>query len=133
MSGVDWNEVRDRYLPLVDKVATRGEFSDLMWEMQGELGTSHAYELGGDHRQPPAYALGFLGADLELDRARTLARSQHVVGGEPGRPRPRLAAQRAGRERQGDGDTLLAVGGQPVTPEQPPQSLLVTRPAWQWS
>jgi len=37
--------VYDRYLPLVDRIATRAEFSDLMWEMQGELGTSHAYEL----------------------------------------------------------------------------------------
>ena len=24
-----------------------------VWEMQGELGTSHAYEMGGDHRKPP--------------------------------------------------------------------------------
>ena len=39
-------------------MATRGELSDLIWEMQGELGTSHAYEMGGDHRKPPAVALG---------------------------------------------------------------------------
>ena len=44
MSGVDWEHVYQRYLPLLDRIATRGEFSDLMWEMQGELGTSHAYE-----------------------------------------------------------------------------------------
>jgi len=42
-------------------VATRGELSDLIWEMQGELGTSHAYEMGGDHRKPPSVALGYLG------------------------------------------------------------------------
>ena len=44
MSGVDWHAVYARYLPLLQRVATRSEFSDLMWEMQGELGTSHAYE-----------------------------------------------------------------------------------------
>src|SRR5579859_169913 len=67
MSKVDWQVVYDRYLPLVDRVATRIEFSDLMWEMQGELGTSHAYEFGGDHRRPPQYDLGLLGADVTYD------------------------------------------------------------------
>lgn len=65
MSGVDWPEVRDRYRRLVDRVATRSEFSDLMWEMQGELGTSHAYELGGDYRPEPNWTQGLLGADVE--------------------------------------------------------------------
>ena len=67
MSKVNWQAVYDRYLPLVDRIATRAEFSDLMWEMQGELGTSHAYEFGGDHRQPPRYDLGLLGADFVYD------------------------------------------------------------------
>ncbi len=58
MSGVDWQAVYMRYLPLVDRVATRGEFSDLLWEMQGELGTSHAYEMGGDYRPAPALPPG---------------------------------------------------------------------------
>ena len=39
MSGVDWDFVYDRYLPLLDRITTRSEFSDLMWEKQGELGT----------------------------------------------------------------------------------------------
>src|SRR5262249_46119726 len=63
-SGVDWAAVWRRYEPLVERVATRSEMSDLVWELQGELGTSHAYEYGGDHRKPPAVPLGFLAADL---------------------------------------------------------------------
>src|SRR6185295_3475606 len=35
MSGRDWKAVRDLYRPLVERVATRSEFSDLLWEMQG--------------------------------------------------------------------------------------------------
>jgi tricorn protease len=69
MSGVDWQRVFDRYAPLLERVSTRSEFSDLVWEMQGELGTSHAYELGGDYRKEPDYKLGFLGADFAYDRA----------------------------------------------------------------
>ena len=64
MSGVDWHAMFRRYAPLLPRVATRGEFSDLVWELQGELGTSHAYEMGGDHRKPPALALGHLAVDL---------------------------------------------------------------------
>jgi tricorn protease len=67
MSQVDWLAVHDRYLPLVDRISSRSEFSDLMWEMQGELGTSHAYEFGGDYRPEPNYAQGFLGARYEYD------------------------------------------------------------------
>ena len=42
MADVDWYAVYERYFPLIDRISTRAEFSDLMWEMQGELGTSHA-------------------------------------------------------------------------------------------
>ena len=55
MSGVDWDAVWQRYLPLSTASRTRAELSDLVWEMQGELGTSHAYEMGGDHRAGPHY------------------------------------------------------------------------------
>ncbi|TES91111.1 MAG: peptidase, partial [Candidatus Cloacimonadota bacterium] len=67
MSGINWKKVLRRYYPLVERVASRSEFSDLLWEMQGELGTSHAYELGGDYRSKPEYRLGFLGAELKYE------------------------------------------------------------------
>ena len=70
MSGIDWQSVYALYAPLLDRVATRGELSDLIWEMQGELGTSHAYESGGDHRRPPSVALGYLGGRPALHRRR---------------------------------------------------------------
>jgi len=63
MSGVDWDAIYSRYLPLVDRVTTRSELSDLLWELQGELGTSHAYEIGGEYRPGPDYRQGFLGVD----------------------------------------------------------------------
>lgn len=68
MGGVDWSAMRARYRSLVDRVSSRAEFSDLMWEMQGELGTSHAYELGGEYRPEPSWTQGMLGADLAWDR-----------------------------------------------------------------
>ena len=125
LSGVDWDEVRTRYRPLVDKVATRAEFSDLMWETQGELGTSHAYEIGGDHRRPPQYALGFLGADLAID-GRGRWRFEHVVAGEPGDPEHNSPLRAPGVNVR-DGDTLLAVSGRPVGRDVHPATLLVNQ------
>jgi tricorn protease len=122
MSGVDWWLVLDRYLPLIHKVATRIEFSDLMWEMQGELGTSHAYELGGDYRPAPAYALGHLAADLAFDRGKW--RFTHVVEGDPWDPEYGSPLQAPG-VRVKAGDILLAVNGRAVGAEITPASLLV--------
>ena len=43
MGGVDWDGVLDRYRPLLDRIATHDDLVDLLWEVHGELGTSHAY------------------------------------------------------------------------------------------
>ena len=66
MSGINWKKVFTRYDSLINRVGTKSEFSDLVWEMQGELGTSHAYEFGGDYRPTRPYRLGHLGADFKL-------------------------------------------------------------------
>jgi tricorn protease len=129
MSGVDWAEVYDRYLPLVDRVSTRAEFSDLLWELQGELGTSHAYELGGAYRHGPGYQQGYLGVDWAVEgaSARSEPRSR-----EQGQDRA-TGAHRIARVLTGDiwsatetsplnrpgvdvraGDEVLAVNGVPV-------------------
>jgi tricorn protease len=94
MSGVDWPAMRERYAPLLPRVATRGELSDLIWELQGELGTSHAYEMGGDHRKPPAVALGHLAAELRPPtQGWQIVAPCRATPGTPGR----FTAQRRGR------------------------------------
>jgi tricorn protease len=126
MSGVDWWLVLDRYLPLVGKVATRLEFSDLMWEMQGELGTSHAYELGGDYRPAPAYLIAHLGADLAWDVDADSWRFTHIVAGDPWDP-DAGSPLRAPGVRIEPGDRLLAVNGRPVDADTTPAALLVNQ------
>jgi tricorn protease len=131
MSGVDWWLVLDRYMPLVGKVATRLEFSDLMWEMQGELGTSHAYELGGDYRPAPAYLVAHLAADLAYDedadgKGTGTWRFTHIVDGDPWDPESG-SPLRAPGVRISAGDRLLAVNGRPVNATTTPASLLVNQ------
>ncbi|MFN2614023.1 MAG: S41 family peptidase [Actinomycetota bacterium] len=126
MSGVDWNVVYDRYVPLVEKVATRGEFADLIWEMQGELGTSHAYEMGGDHRRPPQYPVGQLGVELAWNKQASAYRIRHIVRGDPWdengtSPLTRIGAGAA------VGDTILAINGKRLSLDEPPAAALVNQ------
>jgi tricorn protease len=126
MSKIDWQAVYDRYLPLVDRVATRGEFSDLMWEMQGELGTSHAYEFGGDHRQPPRYDVGLLGADFIYDSKVRAWRIAHIVQGDSWDEHGRSALAAPAINIQ-EGDALLAIGGRPLSANTHPNEFLVNQ------
>ncbi|MGH8912834.1 MAG: S41 family peptidase, partial [Acidimicrobiia bacterium] len=124
MAGVDWLAIHDRYLPLVDRVGSRAEFSDLMWEMQGELGTSHAYELGGDYRPVPNFRQGLLGAELELERGKwTIAR---IIEGDPWDPDARSPLAAPGVDVRA-GDRLVAIDGVDVDPARSPNELLVDR------
>lgn len=126
MSSVDWRSVYERYYPLVERVSTRSEFSDLLWEMQGELGTSHAYEIGGDYRTPPRYQQGFLGADFEYDAATDGYRITHIVAGDTWLRRNDSPLNRLGVNVK-IGDILVAVDGQRLSRELSPQELLVNR------
>jgi tricorn protease len=121
MSGVDWKGVFRRYRPLIDRVGTRGEFSDFMWEMQGELGTSHAYEMGGDYLPTPHWNQGFLGADVEFDRRSNSWRIGRVPNGDAWLPNARSPLSASGVDVQ-PGDRLVAVDGvavnRAITPSQ---------------
>ena len=58
MAGVDWAAETGRYRPLVDAVGSHDDLVDLLWELQGELGTSHAYVMGGGGGGEPAAGPG---------------------------------------------------------------------------
>jgi tricorn protease len=126
MSGVDWAEVYDRYLPLVDRVGSRSEFSDLLWELQGELGTSHAYEQGGAYRRRPNYRQGFLGVEWTADPATGGYRIAHVLAGDPWSADHTSPFNRPGVDVR-EGDEVLAVGGAPVGSTVSPPQLLVNQ------
>jgi tricorn protease len=124
MSGIDWQAVYHAYLPLLQRVATRSEFSDLMWEMQGELGTSHAYEFGGDYRPEPKYEQGLLATDFRYDPATDSYRVEHIVRGDVWDPAASSPLSRPGINVR-PGDRLVAVGGRKVGRTVSPQELLV--------
>lgn len=124
MGGRDWDEARTRYQELVERVSTRSELSDLIWSMQGELGTSHAYELGGDHRRTTTWAVGRLGADLAWDPDTPGWRITRIVRGEPGDP-TRSSPLLAPGANITEGDVITAIGGIVADPSSPPGAALV--------
>ena len=126
MSGVDWPAMLHRYHPLLQRVATRAELSDLIWELQGELGTSHAYESDGDHRKPPAVALGHLAAELRYVPEDQSFEITRIVRGDPWDAMADSPLNALGVEAQ-PGERIVAVNGQRVSRERPPQALLVNQ------
>ena len=124
MSGVDWQAVYQRYEPLLERISTRSELSDLIWEIQGELGTSHAYEMGGDYRKPPPVSLGHLAAELRLADDGASYAIERIVAGDPWDAGTDSPLNAIGVQAQ-VGERIVAVNGQSVSRERPPQSLLV--------
>lgn len=126
MSKVDWQMIYQRYFPLIERVSTRSEFSDLMWEMQGELGTSHAYEYGGDYRARPYYSQGFLGATFTWDAAARGYRIGELVIGDAWDSASTSPLAAPGIDIQ-PGDLLLSINGQRLDEETGPAQLLVNQ------
>jgi tricorn protease len=121
MSGVDWDAVLERYRPLLDRIASPDDFADLLLEVFGELGTSHAY-VGGHHYHTGQW-MGLLGADLERDDDR-LWRVLRVLPAETSDPRARSPLAVPGA-RVSTGDAVLTVNGHLVDEVAGPGPLLV--------
>lgn len=122
MGGVDWDGVLDRYRPLLDRVATHDDLVDLLWEVQGELGTSHAYV-----RARPAWGdgprQGLLGADISRHEDGAW-RVDRVLPGETSDPDAHSPLAAPGVAVRA-GDAIVAVNGHPVDPVTGPGPLLV--------
>jgi tricorn protease len=111
--------VLGQYRPLLDRVSGASDFADLLWEVFGELATSHAYVVpagdgSGSRRGGHAAAIGQLGADLERD-ADGSWRVARILPGESSDPKA-LSPLAAPGVSVAAGDELVAVDGQPLDP-----------------
>lgn len=122
MCGIDWPAILDQYRPLVERVATPDEFADLLREVLGELGTSHAYVSPARRNEgPPHYqrAIGLLGVNFVCrEGAWTLAR---ILPGDSSDSKARSPLAGTGIR---EGAVLTHVDGRPVHPVTGPYPLL---------
>ena len=130
MCGIDWDKVYKRYLPLLDRISTRSEMSDILWEMQGELNTSHAYEMGGDYRLPPTYAQGLLGADFKYNAKKGGYVVAHIVKGDPGDEQNNSPFNAPGINIK-EGYVLTAVNGIKLTQTLTPEEILINQAGYE--
>ncbi|MEU9175094.1 S41 family peptidase [Streptomyces sp. NPDC048420] len=122
MCGIDWDAVLDQYRPLVERVASPDEFADLLREVLGELGTSHAYVTAARRNEgPPHYQRrqGLLGANFVLrDGGWTVRR---ILPGDSSDSKARSPLAGTGIR---EGAVLTHVDGRPVDPVAGPYPLL---------
>jgi tricorn protease len=109
MRGIDWNAVRTRYAPLVERVTDRAELDDVLGMMVGEVGALHSQIRPGDVRRAAAEGTpASLGA--VLSRVPDGYRVDHVYRSEPELPSEAgpLAAPDVNVK---EGDVITAVNG----------------------
>jgi tricorn protease len=123
MAGNDWPALLARYRPLLERIATRDDLSDLIWEVQAELGTSHAYEMHPDEPKREERRLGHLGADIERGED-GFWRISRVLPGESSAGAGRSPLRAPGAAVQ-PGEALIEIDGRAVDPVTGPGPLLV--------
>ncbi|MFJ2812650.1 S41 family peptidase [Streptomyces sp. NPDC087294] len=122
MCGIDWDAVLDQYRPLLERVASPDEFADLLREVLGELGTSHAYVTPARRNEgPPHYQRrqGLLGANfVRREESWAIAR---ILPGDSSDSKARSPLAGTGIR---EGAVLTHVDGRPVDPVTGPYPLL---------
>ncbi|MEV4786654.1 S41 family peptidase [Streptomyces tuirus] len=122
MCGIDWDGVLDQYRPLVERVASPDEFADLLREVLGELGTSHAYVTAARRNEgPPHYQRrqGLLGANFVCRDGRWVVK--RILPGDSSDSKARSPLAGTGIR---EGAVLTHVDGRPVDPDTGPYPLL---------
>lgn len=122
LCGIDWEDVLAQYRPLLERVASPDEFADLLREVLGELGTSHAYVSGARRNEgPPHYQrpIGLLGANFVCRDGRWVVK--RILPGESSDSKARSPLAGTGVR---DGSALTHVDGRPVDPVTGPYPLL---------
>ncbi|MDJ0342388.1 PDZ domain-containing protein [Streptomyces sp. H10-C2] len=123
MCGIDWPAILDQYRPLVERVATPDEFADLLREVLGELGTSHAYVSPARRNEGPAHyqrPIGLLGANFQHNKDGTWT-VVRILPGESSDSKARSPLAGTGIR---EGAVLTHIDGRPVDPCAGPYPLL---------
>ena len=87
MHGVDWDAMHNKYFPLVDRVTTRKELSDLIGRFVGELSALHTSVRGGDLRQDDNdISVASLGAVFSRDEKNKGFKIDYIYEADPDYP-----------------------------------------------
>ncbi|GAA4040547.1 S41 family peptidase [Arthrobacter methylotrophus] len=122
MAGQDWESVHRRYRPIVERLGSHDDLVDLLWELHGELGTSHAYVRPAAVSEPGSNGQGRLGADLRLTEAGW--EITRILAGDTSDPLANSPLTRPGADAK-VGDVILAIDGVGLSADRTPAQQLV--------
>ena len=113
---LDWAALRDRYLPLVDRVSDRAELSEVLSELMGELSTLHINIRFGDLREgSDSVRPASLGALLVRTESGGGWRVDRLYDSDPDFPGGLGPLRQPGVDIR-TGDVITAVNGLPTLP-----------------
>ncbi len=114
MHGVDWDAMYAKYLPLVDRVTTREELSDLIGRFVGELSALHTSVRGGDTREDAAdISVASLGAVFSRDEKAGGFKIEKIYRADPDYPNEKSPLDDPYLNIS-EGDVITRVNGKPV-------------------
>ncbi len=121
MHGRDWQEVYNRYSPLVPYVKHRADLTYILDQVNGELSVGHSFVFGGDYPRTDRSSVGLLGADLVIDKNRwKIDRIYTTESWNPGLTSP---LDRPGMKVK-EGYYLVGVNGDELTAADDPYQFL---------
>ncbi len=114
MHGVNWQAMHDKYFPLVDRVTTRAELSDLIGRFVGELSALHTSVRGGDLREGQKNVdVANLGARLMRDENGGGYRIDYIYKSDPDYPDEKSPLDDPYLDVR-VGDVITHINGKPV-------------------
>ncbi len=120
LHGVDWPAVRQKYEPLVERVADREDLHEVLHGMSGELSALHTYVRHGDKREgPDQITPSSLGASLERDETAGGWRVARLFRTDPDYPAQLGPLLQPGVE-VGEGDVITQINGASTLSGTPP-------------
>ncbi|GAB4296069.1 MAG: S41 family peptidase [Ignavibacteriaceae bacterium] len=112
MHGLDWQQMKDKYEPLVKFVSHRADLDYIFGELGGELNAGHVYVNSGDQPKVNRIDNGLLGAELAPDES-GYYRIQKIFPGENWHDNFRSPLTEFGVDIN-EGDYIIAVDGEEI-------------------
>ena len=110
MRGLNWQQTKEKYQPLLSRITDRYELNDLFAQMMGELNTLHSQVRGGDlPKDESAAKTATLGATFVQSKKGVII--QHIYQSDKELPEMASPLAKPGVDVK-NGDIILAINGQ---------------------